>query len=242
MTKWPDGVLVTVPGPWRDRSELVRAIAKSNMDEAIFAGALLMDVEHNRFAELWIFDADPELEQSMRLGSGNAFDPATLAAIADHGLAATLVVDGAREGLAERLSFFTEALRKAGGHGVKLEKSGVSHPWERWRKLLDAGDPQSLYFALMVQVRWEDRLTVFGMSQLGLADASFPPQSDGGAPHLLAQFNLYQWLEQPRLQTGHTFSLSEDAPRFRLELVHDDRYPGNEVLTNPQGIWLATPA
>ena len=47
----------------------------------------------------------------------------------------------------------------------------------------------------------------------------------------------WEILEKPLLESGHTFSLTADSPRFRLELLTDDRHPEDDLFHNPHGLW-----
>lgn len=42
---------------------------------------------------------------------------------------------------------------------------------------------------------------------------------------MLDRFNYYRIVEKPHLESGHTFSMTADSPRYRIELIMDDRYP-----------------
>jgi hypothetical protein len=55
------------------------------------------------------------------------------------------------------------------------------------------------------------------------------------------RFNMYQIIEQPRLASGHTFSLDADSPVFQLDLLPDTRHEEEDLFHNPQGIWLLSP-
>lgn len=235
------GIGIAVPGPWHDRSELVRAIAASNEAKALFAGLILMDVERKRHVELQVYDRDDDLVRAMTKGSANAFDEATLAAIGDHVILPVLRFEAGGDDLAERLAFFTTAMRKAGGLGVMIEASGVAHPWERWEPLLAKGDPHSLYQALIVRVKGAGELASFGMRQFDLPDA-LVPANDLEAAWTLADFDIYRWVENPQLKSGHTFSRKADAPRYRLQLVEDARYAKGHHYLNPHGVWHLTRA
>ena len=233
------GIWIAIPGPWKDQSGLVRAIAQTNDAKVLFAGMILLDVERKRHVELIVHDRDEELALSMRKGSGDAFDEATIAAIAANGTVSMLRLE-ISDDVAERLSFFTSAMRKAGGLGVQIEASGVAHPWQRWIDLVTKGDPHSLYQALMVHVAGEGDLTSFGMRQVDLPDASTPQTAGPEAAWLLTAFNLYQWFERPTFKSGQTFSMDETAPRYRLRHVPDERYEPGHPYLNPHGVWQLT--
>ena len=242
----PAGIVLTIPGPWKDRSELITSIAGKNMGEAIAAGAILMDIKGKRHVEFDTFDHDDALAKSMQNGSGKVLDAATFAALEKHTFSAALTFAATGQATAERLAFFSGAVRKAGGIAVKVEKSGVAHPWDRWEKLVNENNPYQLYRALMVHVPIDGRITSFGMTQFDLPDASLPDvAASAGKPmefqNTLAEFNIYRWTEKPTLQSGHTFSLAQDSTRFRMQLVKDTRYPADHHFTNPHGLWELTP-
>jgi hypothetical protein len=233
--------MLPFPDPGTTKQTWYVPIAQSNDAKALFAGMILFDVERKRHVELMLHDRDEDLSEAMRKGSADAFDAATRAAIADHKTVPVLRFEHATD-LADQLSFFTSAMRKARGLGVHVEASGVAHPWQRWTELISKGDPHSLYQALMVHVAGESDLTSFGMRQVELPDASAPRTADQDAGWLLTAFNLYHWFEKPTFTSGQTFSVDEAAPRFRLHHGPDDRYEDGHPYLNPHGVWKLTPA
>ncbi len=234
------GIILAIPGPWRDRKELIGAIVKANAGQAIAAGMILMDVTAKRHAEFQVWERDDDLAQAMFKGSGKTLDADTVAAIERHAIVPTLTIDATAEGLAERLAFFSGVMRKAGGVAVKVDKSGVCHPWERWERRLTA-NPWDLYYALMVSVADAGRISSFGMKQFERPDASIPEAGGPDVAQTLAAFNIYQWTEQPVFKDGHTFSPEADAQRYRLMHIEDHRYGQDHPYTNPQGLWQLTP-
>jgi hypothetical protein len=236
------GIVIYIPGPWADHTEAIRAIAGANMGNALAAGRILADIKGKRHAEFFTAGADPNLAVSMQKLSGYAFDDATLAQIGAHKSLVFLTINPERAGLAERLAFFTHAVRSAGGLGVAVRRAGLAHPWQRWDELLELKLPQSFYKALIVHVPWDDALTSFGMGQFGLPDASVPDRLGDDAPSTLWMFNLYQWIEAPDLRSGHTFSKDAQSQRMRLEHIADSRSLPENPTRNPHGLWRLTPA
>jgi hypothetical protein len=56
------------------------------------------------------------------------------------------------------------------------------------------------------------------------------------------RFNFWQIAENPTMKSGHTFSLSEDEPTYRLELKGDDRHEEDDPFFNPNGVWTLSAA
>lgn len=42
--------------------------------------------------------------------------------------------------------------------------------------------------------------------------------------------------------SGHTFSLSEDVPTWRLALESDERHKTDDPFFNPNGMWVLSAA
>nr|WP_186329618.1 hypothetical protein [Variovorax boronicumulans] len=51
------------------------------------------------------------------------------------------------------------------------------------------------------------------------------------------RFNFWQLVESPVLQSGHTFSVSPDHPRFVLTKIKDARHEPDDPFFNPAGLW-----
>jgi hypothetical protein len=144
-------------------------------------------------------------------------------------------------GQRERLRKFTEVLQGAGGFGVKVESSGVAHGWERWFSLL-AGSTFDAYCSAVTLIGDTQRYYSCGMHHFGLPETSLPRSIEiGEAAKLMNQFNMYQIVEHPQFESGHTFSVAPDAPHFRVTLAPDSRHAADDLFHNPHGIWDLSP-
>jgi hypothetical protein len=64
----------------------------------------------------------------------------------------------------------------------------------------------------------------------------------GEAADLMNRFNFWQIAQAPILKSGHTFSLSADAPHYRLTLDTDSKHEPDEPFFNGHGVWFLTAA
>jgi hypothetical protein len=239
------GVTLWIPGPWKNRTEFITAIAATDTG-VLAAGGKLFDAANKRHAGFDVLERNGYITKEMYIGSGRSFDRETLEAIDDHNSIAVVTVTDTGPGLEQRLDAFTRAVRSAGGIAVKVHKSGLSHDWARWESELKSAMPAGLFRLLVVQVRDPDvdQLSSFGMHQFALPDGSIADTGgDVEAAWALFEFNAYLWDRQPQLQDGHTFSRAGDgAIKYRLSHAVDRRYPEGHPYLNPHGIWEMKPA
>jgi len=137
----------------------------------------------------------------------------------------------------ERLVKFTKILQGLGDLAVKLETCGIAHEWERWYNLL-SGSPFNIYSSAVVLVGGEQGYYSCGMHHFGLADSSAPKSlPPGDAAHLMNQFNFWRIVEDPHIESGHTFSTDAESQHFRLLLEPDSRHEESHLFHNPHGVW-----
>jgi hypothetical protein len=172
---------------------------------------------------------------------GEAFGHGTMSApeqSAVAGAGSALVLDlPVYLGVAARaVATLIAALGDAGALGVRLEQSKLGWPVAHWVRVLEDGDPWSLYRCTVVVLQDRGVSRSCGMHAFGLPDAQVeaPPSA---ANEILGTFNVYQLAEDPVLVSGDTFRPDLDTPRRRLERWPDDGYPPGHACHNPFGTW-----
>ncbi len=234
------GVTLWVPGPWKDQSEFVKAIAGTD-DGVVAAGGLMVDDATKQHALFDLLPPNENLAREMFIGSGRSLDKATLEAIENHKSIAAIIITDTGEGLENRLATFTRALRAAGGAAVKVHYSGLAHGWDRWESQLAADQPAGLFRLLVVQVPDDDAgyVSSFGMKQFALPDGAVEGEGgDADTAWALFEFNVFVRAQRPNFRDGHTFSRADaGAQRYRLAHTADRRYPEGHPYLNPHGVW-----
>ncbi len=237
--------VVCVPGPWRDRDELVRAVAGLRVEDGprfVMAGAVMMEVVSEGAVE-WSWEArDPQLRRAFEVAGRGSLTGGLLGTI-EHSPGHVFLVDpdGGDMAAARRMLIFAEGLLRAGGHAVKVESAGLAHDAKSWREMTDhIHDALALFRAFVALVG--DASTGFftcGMHNLGHPDVVVPASVESeAAAEIMDAFCLYLLVEEPEMQSGQTFAAAEDAPVFELELRPCEHFPPKDPFHNPFGCWV----
>jgi hypothetical protein len=241
-------IKLLIPGPWKNRSAFVKAMAEHNGGAFLAAGQMIFDAGKKRHVDFDVFEQDEELAHTMWVGSGQSIADDVMLDIVDHSSVAFLSFetgDEWQDGVDEGLRDFTGAVRSAGGLAVKVLDCGMSHGWDRWDALLANPMPSGLFQALVLQVPDPDAKTLspFGMQQFGLPDASVHDDGTNADPAwALFEFNIYLWQQTSRLADGHAFARNmPDAQKYKLRHGADERYGPGLFYSNPFGIWHMLP-
>jgi hypothetical protein len=153
-------------------------------------------------------------------------------------------------------------LLEAGGIAIKCESSGMAHPPARWFQFDDNADKApgtlmaALFYALVVlPIASKTDLYSCGMHLVGAPEmiASAATMQDAVGPdkpiapavaELFRTFAIYLLTECPTgtFASGHTFSIAQDAPRYRVVWEPCTRYAENDLFFNPFGQWRFTTA
>jgi len=143
-------------------------------------------------------------------------------------------------------------LLEAGGLAMKCESAGIAHGRARWITLTrqagskDADKRWSALFEAFVQfpIQSEADFYTCGMHLLGKPDlivaTDLTPAA--GAAELFTVFAMYLLAECPDggFGSGHTFSMSHTAPRYRVVWEPCTGYEEDEFFFNPFGRWRFT--
>jgi Domain of unknown function (DUF4261) len=237
-TNMENELIICIPGPWDDSRETAEAIITTTAGKYIFAGEKLFCPSAKDHIEMEIDDPADNLEIAFRLAGQGKITDGTLEKIAYHKSIAYLHFPLDIIEQRSRLKDFTEVIARAGGMAIKLESSGIAHDWDRWFTLIGSENLFDTYCASVVLVGDEQNYYSCGMHIFGLPEAQVSNSTPiDEAADLLNRFNIWQILERPEMESGHTFSLTEESQYFELELIRDERHPEDELFHNPQGIW-----
>jgi hypothetical protein len=231
-------IRVGVPGRWRSREDIARAV---NATSASFrlAGAILEETAtHDQFA-VEVAKRDPALAYAFSIAGKRSMSGDEIKAIESHTFGVYISGDGGSTGRARKMMQAVTGLLKSGGMAVKVETAGVAHNASNWLALTESAELSALYHAFVTLVAGENVYYSCGMHNLGLPDATAPRGlPPGEAARLLESFLLYTLYERPKLYDGHTFSLDADSTLFRMQDNPCTMFAPDNPLHNPYGMWM----
>lgn len=230
----PETVLC-IPGPWQDRSALLECLLRSESGY-IFAGRVLMNMQTKHACGLEMESRDERMLPAFQSAGPHWAHTPEMALIQEHESVVYLIGQGGdREG-AEALMLAARALLDAGGFGVKVESSGVAHSPAAWRLFCEELCLFSAFNAYVLFITGDDVYSC-GMHNLGLRDAVVENSGTDEAVELLRVFTRYMFVEGPSISDGQTFSVSSEAPVYRIRDDAGIDYGDNTLFTNPFGTW-----
>lgn len=240
MPESEPAIVIGIPGKWNDHSDIVTSIVQKS-GGYLFAGKILMHIETSTSFELEIYEHDPTLAEKVRSSSLGQIPEEDLQAVEEHTHTLYLLSDEAGREVVERLMDAVVGLLNAGGILVKIEYAGFSVSAEQWKKSASLKMGRVLYRSLVTLVGEENEYFTCGMSAFELPDCAILDCDLQTSFDLATEFCSFMMDETPILGEGHTFSIAEDAPRFRLSYGDYTYYSPDDSFHNPNGLWTLTP-
>ena len=235
-------IILGIPGPWADRSEITTAIVRHS-GGYLFAGMVLMHVETKAMCRVDVAGPDPRLRDAFEIAGGGRLSPQELDAIAKHRHTIYLIGDGGSFDQARTMMRAANALLRCGGLAVKVESAGIAHSAERWNELTESAAPEAILDALVTYIGQPGEFSSCGMHNVGVRDAVVrAPISPVEAADLLHTFLHYIAVETPTVHDGETFSVASDAPRYRMTREDQTDTAPDDPFHNPYGVWRLAPA
>ncbi len=240
MTQSPfENILVCIPGPWANSSELIAALVKVHGADYLFAGRILLHAPSGASIVAEIEGFNEGMGESFKLGGQGKITEKELEKIANHKIAIYLHIPRPFPDTLAQLKQFSSAVLKAGGLGVKIENSGTAHGPKRWLELLGSDKPFHHYSAMVFLINDTEYFFSCGMHNFVLPDCCISNKEDvKEAAYIMNAFNVYHFAERPKLNDGHTFSPDSESPKYRLKKTADFIYGDDECFGNPFGRYI----
>lgn len=229
-------VAMRIPGAWSGPAEFEERLPRGC--RCTETGLLLTDGSEY---ELHVHAADDEFPRIFAGGCPKLPTESEREQIENYRVNVCVTGRGGNIEAAKGLMSAAAAVLTAGGAGVFVDNSGISHGATDWKKLLDGADDGGVYWAFVSAARSDDEIYSLGMHVLGFRDAIIP--ATGDAEHdarTLHTFLGYVAFSGATIRNGDALG-DELLPTFRAFAVPDDRCPENAPMFNPLGRWRLVP-
>lgn len=231
------GIITCVPGSWNTLADINNSIRK-NRDNFILVDWVLINLDTNERFRIEVNNRDTNLVEAFTFASNNSFEANILDEINNNKYVIYLVSENISIETARFMIQATSILLKAGGVAVKVETAGVAHTASNWFALENSKELIALYYAYVTLVAEDSFYYSCGMHNLGLKDAIIASDiHPNKAAQVLNTFLLYYLVENPKLETGDTFSENLASPKYRLENIKCNFYSNDDLFYNPFGMW-----
>jgi len=232
--------ILCIPGNWNDRTEIVTAIAESNLNEFIFAGMVLLNLKTNQGFALEICERDERMKESFKwAGMVNRVSGQFLDEIDQHKYVIYVSAETGDTESARAMAEAGMAILKAGGTGIKVETAGKAFTKEHWAECLNDFQEANLYQMFVLDSISDGNGTTYscGMHNLGLKDCIVYNEEFQEAVNLISIFAYYQLIDKPEIRVNQTFAAAADAPVFVISEERNQPNKGDELFENPYGMW-----
>lgn len=238
-------IVVCIPGTWKDWNELIGIIISSSNGEYVAAGGILMNAKRQEHFSIEFCEPDPMMQTAFQhAGRATGITDESLVEIGNHSSVVYLSSFSLGADQAAGISRAAEALLDCGGLGVKIESAGIAFDKKTWITLCNEEEEPLLYHMFVCFPIQDTSGGIFscGMHNLGCKDAMVFGVPTEEAIELLNIFNSYVFVENPQINAGETFSLTPEAPRFRITEEKNPPYSTESLFSNPYGMWRLSPA
>jgi hypothetical protein len=235
--------VICIPGNWKSWDEFILLIVTATNGEYLAAGNILMNVKTKKNYSIEFCERDEKIEKSFRYaGMITRVTNNFITEIGDH--KHVIYISGSTGNLedAGHIAFAAEAILKAGGLGVKIETAGKAFEKGQWNNMLETFEESNLYKMFVVDSIVGKDGTVYscGMQNLGFRDTIISGEEFQRAVSIISIFGYYQIVDKPTIENRQTFSVSVDAPKFRIIDEPNQPNKGQELFENPFGMWRLT--
>ena len=236
-------IILCIPGPWADRTELIKSFLNHKALAYVLDENQLNERETGDSCQLEIRGRDERLHKAMEVAGEERLSAELLEDIEAHSSVVYLRLDEVGLEAAGTLAHFATVLLSIGGLAVKVEHAGKAFDGAFWAENYNSDDIVCFYNLFVSLVAEGALFLSCGMDQFGLPDCSTNAVigADEGA-YVMNVLNIYQLTESPSFEDDQTFCAGEDERTYTMtHQPYPDEYEADSPLNNSLGRWHLQP-
>jgi hypothetical protein len=217
-----------IPGGWSGPRELLEQLPVGVKLTPDF----LTLPDGSRF-EVDMRDADDEFPQVFRSSCRRIPTETERNTIDNYRVNIIISGPGGSFAAAQKMMEAASAIIKAGGAGVFIDNSALSHGGENWLYMTEDGSSDALSFAFVSIVRGETEVYTVGMHVLGLRDIVMK-RADVEGGYDIVEVIRYVCAGDKPVEDGHIIG-DLDGPRFQAKAEPSSNTRAPKAMQNPFG-------
>jgi hypothetical protein len=223
----PIKIALRIPGKWSHPRELIQRLPAGCRltGEAL----ILPDATQVEFGAV---AADDQFAQIFRSSCRQPATEDELAMVDGYTVNVFLSGPGGSKQAAQTMMEAGAAIVRAGGAGVFIDNSALSHGGGHWLEMTDDGGPDALSFAFVAIIRGKTDVWTMGMHVLGLRDVVMK-RIDADAFNIIEVIR-YLSRGEKAIEDGHVLA-DPDGPRFQVFTHESADVPAGSPMHNPFG-------
>jgi hypothetical protein len=228
----PDAAIevnLRIPGTWANPRELIERLPS---DCRFTPEALVLpDGEQVEFGAM---EADDQFAGIFRTSCRQPATSNELATVDSYTVNVTLSGPGGSMDAARTMMRAGAAIVRAGGAGVFIDNSAMSHGGQAWLEMTEDGGPDALSFAFASIVRGKTEVRSMGMHVLGLRDVIMKRADADADDRAIIEVIRYLARGDKPIENGHVIA-DLDGPRFQVFAEDSEFGLADSPMYNPFG-------
>lgn len=223
-------VAVRIPGTWSGPRELLAQLPKGYR-----LTPESLTLPDGRMIDFGVMDADEQFAGVFHTACRQPPTPAEQRKIADYTANVVLSGPGGSRESAHTMMQAAAVIIEAGGAGVFIDNSALSHGGQDWLKMTADGGPDALSFAFVAIIRGQAEVRTMGMHVLGLRDLVMKRTDVEVEGFDIVEVIRYACRGEKPIENGHLIA-DAGGPRFQaiLEKSPAPQWP-DSPMHNPFG-------
>jgi hypothetical protein len=225
----PVEIALRIPGKWSHPGELIERLPEGYR----FTPETLVLPDETQI-EFSARDADDEFAQVFRSACRSRAEASELATVDSYTVNICLSGPGGSMEAAHTMMQAAAAILKAGGAGVFIDNSAISHGGKNWLEMTEDGGPDALSFAFVTVVGGRTEAYTMGMHVLGLRDVVMKRADAEAEDFGIIDVIRYLAASEKPVEDGHLLC-DLDGPRFQAFAHPSTDMPPGSPMHNPFG-------
>lgn len=230
-TETPVRVTLRIPGAWKHPGELLERLPEEfrlNHDKLVMPDRTEIEISP--------LPPDNEFPSIFKSSCRRPATRGELATVGGYTVNIALSGPGGSMNAARTMMQAGAAIVQAGGAGVFIDNSALSHGGGFWAEMTEDGSPDAVSFAFVCIIADEHKVRTLGMHVMGFPDVVMRREDidEAAQPDTLIEVIRYICNEVKPIGDGHVLC-DFDGPRFKATATEGDELTADSPMHNPFG-------